>query len=56
MENNLITSLATFLDRDEKEIEDLIVTVDFKDLMKLTKAVRDSNEKQAVNIMHGYGL
>ena len=56
MDNNLIKSLADFLDKSEKEIEDLVVTMDFKDLTKVNKALRDSDNDEALRILHGYGL
>lgn len=56
MDFNLVDSLATFLDKDEKEIEDLVVTMDFKDLAKVANALRNSDEAEVLKIMHGYGL
>lgn len=56
MENKLVKSLAVFLDKSEKEIDDLVVTMDFKDLAKVSNALRNSDEKEVLKILHGYGL
>lgn len=56
MDYNLVDSLATFLDKDKKYIEELVVTMDFKDLAKISSALRRSDEKEVLKIMHGYGL
>lgn len=56
MDYSLISSLAKFLDKEEKEVEDLVVTMDFKDLAKVSSALRRNDEKEVLKIMHGYGL
>lgn len=56
MENSLSKSLATLLDRDEKEIDDMITTMDFKDLTKVSRALKDADKETALKILHGYGL
>lgn len=54
--DNLVSKLAKFLDKDEKEIEDLVVTMDFKDLVKTSHALSNNDEDEVVKILHGYGL
>lgn len=54
--DNLVSKLAKFLDKEEKEIEDLVVTMDFKDLVKTSHALSNNDEDEVVKILHGYGL
>lgn len=56
MNIDIINSLSTFLDKEEKDIEELVVTMDFKDLAKISSALRNNDEKEVLRIMHGYGL
>lgn len=56
MQNNLVDSLSKFLDKDEQKVEDLVVTMDFKDLAKVSYALRNNDEREVLRILHGYGL
>lgn len=56
MENNLVSQIAKYLDKKENEVEELIVTMDFRDLAKLSYALRNNDREQVLRILHGYGL
>lgn len=54
--NNLIASLAKFVERDEDEISKLVSTMSYKDLVLISAALRDGIKEDVYKILHGYGI
>ena len=55
-EQTLKARLAKFLDKEESDINELIINMDFKDLVRVNTALKANNKEQVLNILHGYGL
>lgn len=57
MDNQSLKSrISKFLNKDESEINDLIVNMDYKDLVKVNTALKANNREEVLNILHGYGI
>lgn len=55
-DNDLIEKISGYVDRSQKDISELVASMSYQDLVRISKAIRMGDEEDIYTVLHGYGL